>query len=97
MIYPVRDNTELRVNLGFHAEEPVTYDHCDVEAQKRLVAERYLDARWEVPRPLRAVWDAPDFYFDSDALSRSVPRSSAATCRGCHRWSCCTTGGDDSC
>ncbi|WP_433370069.1 FAD-dependent monooxygenase [Streptosporangium sp. CA-115845] len=75
-IYPVRDNTELRVNLGFHAEEPVTYDHRDVEAQKRLVAERYTDARWEVPRLLKAMWDAPDFYFDSMAQVR-VERWSA--------------------
>ncbi|MEO3875743.1 FAD-dependent monooxygenase [Nonomuraea sp. B12E4] len=69
-VYPVRDNAELRVNLGFNAEEPVAYDHRDVEAQKRLVAGRCAGARWEVPRLLKAMWDAPDFYFDSMAQVR---------------------------
>ena len=70
VIYPVRGNTELRVNLGFQAEEPITYDHRDVEAQKRLIAGRYAGARWEVPRLLKAMWDAPDFFFDSMAQVR---------------------------
>ncbi|GII94175.1 FAD-dependent monooxygenase [Sinosporangium siamense] len=70
VIYPVRGNTELRVNLGFKAGEPVAYDHRDVEAQKRLVAERFAHGRWEVPRLLKAMWDAPDFYFDSMAQVR---------------------------
>ncbi|MBB4699638.1 FAD-dependent monooxygenase [Sphaerisporangium siamense] len=69
-VYPVRGNTELRVNLGFESPDPIAYDHRDVEAQKRLVADRCARARWEVPRLLKAMWDAPDFYFDSMAQVR---------------------------
>ncbi|MFI9011209.1 FAD-dependent monooxygenase [Actinosynnema sp. NPDC053489] len=65
-VYPVRDNTELRVTLGF-GSEPVTYDHRDVEGQKRLVADRLAGVGWEVPSLLAAMADAPDFYFDSMA------------------------------
>ncbi|WP_067179450.1 FAD-dependent monooxygenase [Microtetraspora niveoalba] len=69
-IYPVRGNAELRVNIGFQSEDPVEYDHRDVQAQKRLVAERLAHAGWEVPRLLKAMWGAPDFYFDSMAQVR---------------------------
>ncbi|PZG55342.1 hypothetical protein C1I98_03575 [Spongiactinospora gelatinilytica] len=66
-VYPVRGNTELRVNLGFQSEEPIEYDHRDVQAQKRLIADHCAHVRWEVPRLLKAMWAAPDFYFDSMA------------------------------
>ncbi|MGW4475023.1 FAD-dependent monooxygenase [Nonomuraea sp. NPDC004354] len=69
-VYPVRGNTELRVNLGFEAQGPIEYDYRDVEAQKRLVAEHCAHGGWEVPRLLKAMWDAPDFYFDSMAQVR---------------------------
>ncbi|MCE7000366.1 FAD-dependent monooxygenase [Saccharothrix sp. S26] len=65
-VYPVRDNTELRVTLGFTAE-PISYDHRDVEQQKRITAERLAGVGWEVPALLAAMADAPDFYFDSMA------------------------------
>jgi 2-polyprenyl-6-methoxyphenol hydroxylase-like FAD-dependent oxidoreductase len=71
-IYPVRDNTELRVTLGFRSE-PLAYDHHDVELQKRLVEQRLADLRWETPRMLRAMRRAPDFYFDAMAQVR-MPR-----------------------
>ncbi|GII42096.1 FAD-dependent monooxygenase [Planotetraspora phitsanulokensis] len=68
-IYPTRDNTELRVNLGFESE-PVDYDHRDLDAQRRLVADRLSGMRWEIPRLLKAMWQAPDFYFDAMAQIR---------------------------
>ncbi|WP_101785989.1 FAD-dependent monooxygenase [Nonomuraea indica] len=68
-VYPVRGNTELRVNLGFEAE-PIPYDHRDVDQQRRLVAEHCGGLRWEVPRLLDAMWKAPDFYFDAMAQVR---------------------------
>lgn len=68
-IYPVRGNTELRVNLGFESE-PIDYDYRDLDAQRRLVAERVGGLRWEVPRLLKAMWQAPDFYFDAMAQVR---------------------------
>ncbi|MBF9128509.1 FAD-dependent monooxygenase [Plantactinospora sp. S1510] len=68
-IYPVRGNTELRVNLGFESE-PLDYDHRDIDQQRRLVAERLAGLRWEIPRLLKAMWQAPDFYFDAMAQVR---------------------------
>jgi 2-polyprenyl-6-methoxyphenol hydroxylase-like FAD-dependent oxidoreductase len=65
-IYPARQNTELRVNLGFMSEA-ITVDHRDLDAQRRLLAERFAGARWEVPRLLDGMWKAPDFYFDAMA------------------------------
>ncbi|MGW4637413.1 FAD-dependent monooxygenase [Sphaerisporangium sp. NPDC004334] len=65
-IYPARGNTELRVNLGF-ASEPLAFDHRDLDAQRRILAERLGGMRWEIPRLLSAMWKAPDFYFDAMA------------------------------
>ncbi|MBJ6761178.1 FAD-dependent monooxygenase [Myxococcaceae bacterium JPH2] len=65
-IYPVRDNTELRITVGFGGGAQDT-SLRDPEAQKQLVAERLAHLRWETPRILRAMWDAPDFYFDAMA------------------------------
>jgi 2-polyprenyl-6-methoxyphenol hydroxylase-like FAD-dependent oxidoreductase len=65
-IYPVRDNTELRVTLGF-ASEPIAYDYRDVRRQKQLMAERLAGVGWEVPALLSAMEDADDFYFDAMA------------------------------
>ncbi|MER7002365.1 FAD-dependent monooxygenase [Dactylosporangium sp. NPDC000555] len=68
-IYPARDNTELRVNVGFFAD-PIDYDHRDLDAQRQLVAERAASLGWEMPRLLKAMWHAPDFYFDAMAQVR---------------------------
>ncbi|WP_190812542.1 FAD-dependent monooxygenase [Saccharopolyspora pogona] len=65
-IYPVRDNAELRVTLGF-LSEPVTYDHRDVSQQKQIVTDRLAGLGWEVPKLLAAMADAPDFHFDAMA------------------------------
>ena len=68
-IYTARDNTELRVNVGFMSER-LDYDHRDLDAQRRLVAERTAGLGWEIPRLLKAMWQAPDFYFDAMAQIR---------------------------
>jgi 2-polyprenyl-6-methoxyphenol hydroxylase-like FAD-dependent oxidoreductase len=65
-VYPARNNTELRVNLGFMAG-PIAYDHRDLDAQRRLLTERYAAMRWEVPKLLDGMWKASDFYFDAMA------------------------------
>jgi 2-polyprenyl-6-methoxyphenol hydroxylase-like FAD-dependent oxidoreductase len=62
--YPVRDNAELRVTLGF-TSDPVPYDYRDLEQQKQLMAERLAGLGWEVPTLLKGMAEAPDFYFDS--------------------------------
>ncbi|MEU4424702.1 FAD-dependent monooxygenase [Actinoplanes sp. NPDC024001] len=65
-IYPVRRNTELRVNLGFRAG-PIAYDYRDTDAQRALLTERFAAMGWEVPRLLDGMGKAPDFYFDAMA------------------------------
>lgn len=66
-VYSVPGNAQMRVNLGFGSETRVEYDHRDLAAQKRLVAERCAGMRWEGPRLLKAMWEADDFYFDAAA------------------------------
>jgi 2-polyprenyl-6-methoxyphenol hydroxylase-like FAD-dependent oxidoreductase len=68
-IYPVRDNTELRVTLGF-AAEPLTYDPRNIQQQKQIVAGRLGGVGWRVPTLLSAMDSAPHFYFDAMAQIR---------------------------
>lgn len=60
-VYPVRDNTELRVTAGVPcaANAPTGTD-----AQKRLIADGMAHLKWEVPTLLAGMWDAADFYAD---------------------------------
>jgi len=63
-IYSARQNTEAKALLAF-ASEPLDYDHHDIGQQKKILANAFAGQKWEVPRLLEAMWDAPDFYFDS--------------------------------
>lgn len=63
-MFSARGNTEARVILGFQSP-PLEYGRRDTLQQKQLVADAFADMGWEVPRLLKAMWDAPDFYFDS--------------------------------
>lgn len=63
-VFTARDNAELRVGLSF-ASEPLEYDRHDLEQQKRIVAEQFAGAGWEIPRLLDEMAQAPDFWFDS--------------------------------
>ncbi|SHF14697.1 FAD-dependent monooxygenase [Streptoalloteichus hindustanus] len=65
-VYPARDNTELRVTLGFRSE-PLDYDYRDVDQQKRIMAEQLADLGWETPRLLAAMHDSTGFFFDAMA------------------------------
>jgi 2-polyprenyl-6-methoxyphenol hydroxylase-like FAD-dependent oxidoreductase len=46
------------------AAPPLTIGRSDVDAQKRILADRFAGVGWLVPRMLDAMWEAPDFYFD---------------------------------
>ncbi|MDX3226097.1 FAD-dependent monooxygenase [Streptomyces sp. ME19-01-6] len=71
MVMSVRDNQEVRVYAGFDWDEPPAETHADdPREQKRLVAREFAKARWEMPRLLEHMWDAPDFLFDSMAQIR---------------------------
>ncbi|GII56534.1 FAD-dependent oxidoreductase [Planotetraspora thailandica] len=63
-LYSARHNTEAKVMFHF-GSPPLTYDRSDVAQQKKIVARMFDGIGWETPRLLDAMWDAPDFYFDS--------------------------------
>lgn len=42
-----------------------SYDHRDIEQQKRIVAEHFVTEGWEVPWMVKGMERTPDFYFDS--------------------------------
>ncbi|GHH47321.1 FAD-dependent monooxygenase [Lentzea cavernae] len=62
-IMSARSNAECRVYMGFYGE--VDFDHRDVDAQRRLLAEKFEGAGWAWPTALKHMWEAPDFHFDS--------------------------------
>jgi len=46
--------------------DPLDYDHHDLGAQKRILAEAFAGIEdWKVPELLRAAQDDPDLYFDA--------------------------------
>ncbi|GAB7041903.1 MULTISPECIES: FAD-dependent monooxygenase [Catenuloplanes] len=68
-IYPARDNTEIRVNLGFESG-PIDGLHRDRAAQRAELAARYAGLGWEFPRLIEGARTAPDFYCDAMAQVR---------------------------
>lgn len=62
-IMSARSNAECRVYMGFNGAE--SFDYRDIEAQRRLIAEKFADAGWEWQTALKHMWEAPDFHFDS--------------------------------
>jgi 2-polyprenyl-6-methoxyphenol hydroxylase-like FAD-dependent oxidoreductase len=63
-VYSARDNAEAKALFWF-GSAPLDYDHRDVGQQRRIVEERFGDVGWETPTLLKAMREAPDFYFDS--------------------------------
>lgn len=56
--------TDTTALFGF--ESPLLdHDHRDVAWQKRAVAKAFEGVGWQVPNMLKAMADAPDFYFDT--------------------------------
>jgi 2-polyprenyl-6-methoxyphenol hydroxylase-like FAD-dependent oxidoreductase len=63
-VYSTRQDRRAKALFMF-ASPPLRYDHRDTDRQKQLLTEAFAGGAWEVPRLLEAVWEAPDFYFDS--------------------------------
>jgi 2-polyprenyl-6-methoxyphenol hydroxylase-like FAD-dependent oxidoreductase len=63
-LYPVRQGTQATA-IFFFASPPLAYDRHDLQQQKQLLAEAFAGEGWEIPRLLEAMWQAPDFYFDT--------------------------------
>lgn len=68
MVMSVRDNSEARVYVGIRSDEPPSrFLPPTAAGRKQLVADAYADARWEMPKLLSYMWDAPDFHLDGSA------------------------------
>jgi 2-polyprenyl-6-methoxyphenol hydroxylase-like FAD-dependent oxidoreductase len=61
---PDHDPRLSKAGLAFRSE-PIVYDRKDVEAQRRLVEEKFANAGWESQALLAAARTADDFYFDA--------------------------------
>ncbi|WP_433249868.1 FAD-dependent monooxygenase [Streptosporangium sp. CA-135522] len=68
-VYSARHNTEARAMFLF-GTPPLAYDRHDTMQQKKILAQAFDGVGWEAQRLLSAMWDAPDFYFDSVAQVR---------------------------
>jgi 2-polyprenyl-6-methoxyphenol hydroxylase-like FAD-dependent oxidoreductase len=60
-LYTARGNAEVRINLGFEAPD-LTYDHRDLDAQRRLLTDAFAGRGWWVPQMLSGLAEAEDFY-----------------------------------
>ncbi|WP_422927484.1 FAD-dependent monooxygenase [Singulisphaera sp. PoT] len=65
MVMGLRRDADARAYVGFEASEPITYDHRDTEAQKRLVTGRVAAGGWVLPQIVEHMLRARDFHFDS--------------------------------
>ncbi|MFZ2527345.1 MAG: FAD-dependent monooxygenase [Rhodococcus sp. (in: high G+C Gram-positive bacteria)] len=63
-IRPDRDPATMKASLAF-ASKPLVYDRDDLDAQRRLIAERFAGAGWHVPVLVDAARAADDFYLDA--------------------------------
>jgi 2-polyprenyl-6-methoxyphenol hydroxylase-like FAD-dependent oxidoreductase len=66
---PGRVPGETKAGLSFRSA-PIDYDPRDTAAQMNILSARFSGAGWEVPRMLRAMRTAPDFFFESNAQIR---------------------------
>jgi 2-polyprenyl-6-methoxyphenol hydroxylase-like FAD-dependent oxidoreductase len=63
-MYPTRQGTTATA-VFFFTSPPLAYDRHDPGQQKQLLARAFAGEAWEVARMLEAMWEAPDFYFDT--------------------------------
>ena len=75
-MYPVRQTGQARALFLFRTAQELSYDHRDLDRQRRLLAEAFTQDGWEVPRLLAELEHAPDFYFDSISQIRMPSWSS---------------------
>ncbi|MFC5265664.1 FAD-dependent monooxygenase [Kribbella qitaiheensis] len=63
--YGVHQTGQARAAFMFRRREELRYDYRDKDQQKRILADEFRDYGWEVPRLLKHLDAAADFYFDS--------------------------------
>jgi 2-polyprenyl-6-methoxyphenol hydroxylase-like FAD-dependent oxidoreductase len=63
-VRPGREPGVAKASLSF-ASAPLAYDRHDLDAQRRILQERFAGLGWRVPGLLRAAGSAADFYLDA--------------------------------
>ncbi|WP_232660995.1 FAD-dependent monooxygenase [Pseudonocardia sp. TRM90224] len=63
-INAVRTSPEVTALFAMASPE-LAFDDRDLDQQRQLIEEAFTGVGWETPRLLKAMWEAPDFYFDS--------------------------------
>ena len=63
-IFSARENSEAKASF-FFSSPALAYDRRNILEQKSLLRDRFAAEAWEVPRLLKMMDDASDFYFDS--------------------------------
>lgn len=63
--YGVYQTGQARAAFMFRRAKELRYDHRDKDEQRRIVTDEFRDYGWEVPRLLKHLDAAEDFYFDS--------------------------------
>jgi len=69
IMYPARDNSELRVFASFESQQQLDR-HMSVAAQKQLIVDKCSGLGWEVPRLLHAMMASETFYFSPISQTR---------------------------
>jgi 2-polyprenyl-6-methoxyphenol hydroxylase-like FAD-dependent oxidoreductase len=65
-VYRSGNHPGAKAYLMFRQPEPLTYDHHDIQQQRRLLRDAYAGvSSWHVPQLLAGVLADPEFYFDS--------------------------------
>ncbi|MGV0792517.1 FAD-dependent monooxygenase [Mycolicibacterium sp. XJ1819] len=72
---PSHDPAVAKAGLAFQSP-PIAYDRHDLDAQRRILVERFAGAGWHCDPLLAAAAEADDFYFDSFAQVRMPSWSS---------------------
>lgn len=65
LVMGLRKDVNARTYLGFNAPKGIDYDPRDLEAQKRLLADRVAGAGWVIPQIVEHMQRATDFHFYS--------------------------------
>ncbi|WP_336215321.1 FAD-dependent monooxygenase [Nonomuraea sp. LPB2021202275-12-8] len=79
-IYRSGNHTQAKAYFIFRSEEPIAYDHRDVEQQKRLISAAFAgESSWRVRDLLAGALADPDFYFDALSQVRMASWSSGRT------------------
>lgn len=65
LVMGLRKDVDARTYLGFNAPEGIDHDLRDVDAQKRLLADRAAGAGWVIPQIVDHMLRATDFHFYS--------------------------------